>query len=111
MELDLISTITSTHIQKITFCRLDLLVEFVFAAVGRDCWARLDSSLCRLVDRPEYKLRLEVEFRFSRTGKLTGEPLFGDLLPKIHEKATVRVVDTGDNTVVYCSGGCKGRNG
>lgn len=104
---DLISTITSTHVQKVTFCRLGSSPERAFAPMGHDYWAQLDSSLFKLVDRPEHELRLYLEFQFSCTREWTGKPLFGELLPKTHEKARVRVVDTGNNTVVYCSDGGK----
>lgn len=77
----------------------------MFPSTGRDYWTRLDSSLCQLVDRSGYRLRLDVEFRFFNAGEGAGQPFFEDLLPKIHEKeqARVRIVDTGEATVVYCS--------
>lgn len=103
METDLISTITSTEIQKITLNPLGPLVETVFTSLGRDYWTQLDSSLRQLIDRAEYKLRLEVEFRFSSSEKWAGKPLFEEHLPMVHEKARVSAVDIGDGAVVYCS--------
>ena len=75
----------------------------MFTSMGRDYWTELDSSLCQLVDRSEYRHQLDVEFRFSTTEKWTWKPLFEEHLPKIHEKARVRVIDTRDDTVVHCS--------
>jgi hypothetical protein len=113
MELDLISTITSTHIQKISFDCLGAWAEFLFTSVGHDYWAQLDGSLCQLVDRPGCKLRLDLEFRFSSTKGSVGKLLFKERLPKIYQKARLTAVDVGDSTVVYCfdrDGGFGGRS-
>ena len=85
-------------------------MESAFALVSLDDWAQLDSSLCRLVDRPEYKLRLDVEFRFPNATEWTWaeRPPLEEYLPQVHEKARVRVVNIWDNAVAYCSDGRKG---
>ena len=105
MEPDLISTITSMHIQHITFEALNVYLDRTFTSLGRDYWTRLDHSLCRLVERPGYKLRLDVEFRFSSKRRWTGKPrLIEEYLPKIHERARVRAIEeVGNNKVAYCS--------
>ena len=61
VELDLISSITSTNIRKITFTQS--LAPNRPTVPDHPNWTRLDNSLCRLVDRSECGLRLEVGFR------------------------------------------------
>ena len=103
MEPELVSTITSLHIQKITFFQSRLFTEHTLARIQRKYWAQLDGSLCRLIDRPGYELRLVVEFRFPGVRRWAGGPLLKEHLPEIHEKGVVRIVDAENDMAVYCS--------
>ena len=103
MEPDLIRTIASPHIRKITFTQSRPYLKSIFTSVGRTYWPKLDDSLRQLADGLKHGLPLDVEFRFSHTTNWTGEPPLEVYLPKIHEKGRVRVVGVQDNTVVYCS--------
>ena len=82
MELDLISSITSTNIQKIRFA--------VSPVQDRPGWTQLDDSLCRLVDRLECGLRLEMSFRDAAMQKWwTGEQVLEKHLPRFYEKGGI----------------------
>jgi hypothetical protein len=55
-DANLISSITSMNIQKITF------VYSISWAPCRVKWGNLDNALCQLADRPGYKGKLEANF-------------------------------------------------
>ena len=85
MELDLISSITSTNMQRITFARP--LTPQETPTLGYSNWPELDDSLCRLVDRLECGLQLEVEFKaLNGQAWWDGELGFRKHLPKFYEK-------------------------
>ena len=103
-ELDLVSSITSTKIEKITFAHspaFDLPTRHTY-------WARLDDVLVELVGRSEYKLRLEVEFQgvYVAPSKKS-ESYLTKRLPKFVEKGRMVVLGPGGN-VLYCSDEAKG---
>jgi len=104
--LNFISSITSTHIQKII-----VTCSFAFQElpVNDTYWTYLDDVQCQLVHRPEYRLRLEVEFLTARPTWVE-EPGLKMYLPRFHEKGRVRVVDPG-NEGIYFSGHCPGTSG
>ena len=80
MELNLISSITSTKIQRIAFARALTLQGP--PALGHSDWAKLDDSLCQLVDQSECGLQLEVDEQAWWGGELG----FKKHLPRFHEK-------------------------
>jgi len=85
MELDLISSITSTNIRKITFTQR--VASKGQTGPDHPNWTQLDNSLCRLVDRLESGLRLEVEFRAVSARAWWNEELgFKKYLPRFYEK-------------------------
>jgi len=85
VELDLISSITSTNIRKITFTQS--LAPNRPTVPDHPNWTRLDNSLCRLVDRSECGLRLEVGFRAADARAWwNGELGFKKYLPRFYEK-------------------------
>ena len=63
---------------------------------------QLDNALWKLVDRPQYELRLEVEFRVVCWGVTNGVAELEKCLPRFHEKGRVRAIDTEDR-LIYCS--------
>jgi hypothetical protein len=107
-EVLLVSSLTSTNIQKATF----VLQSFVWGSSGRGVDAGiLDDPLCRLVDHRSGEL--EVDFRFADTGIMGAderaeESKFVKSLEKFREKGRMRVVCVGldgSERVVYSSGG------
>ena len=103
-EVDLISSITSMNIQKIIFRSASEFREF---SMGHNYWTQLDDVLWRLADRPNYKLRLEVEFRHVWDGWSGGSSLEKHL-PRFLEKGRLRVTN-GEDTLIYCSDSAEGR--
>lgn len=104
IETDFISSMTSTSIKRITINRcaaFENLVEDAF-------WTQLDDTLIKLVERREYKLRLEVEFRGYWN---VGERGFDRKahLPKFVESGRMTVWDC-QNELVYCSDGMSAPN-
>jgi len=85
LELNLISSITSTKIRRITFT---LPIAFRRQAVlDSPNWIELDDSLCRLVDRSEDGVQLEVEFRaLNAQAWWNGDLGFKRYLPRFYEK-------------------------
>jgi hypothetical protein len=103
--LDILLSITSINIQKIIVCPSYSFRQF---PVGHAYWMRLDDVLCQLVDRPEYKLQLEVEFSSPR--RTWGEGSDSKMrLPRFHEKGPVRFVGF-EHERIYCSDFCAGRS-
>jgi hypothetical protein len=100
MEQDLISSITSTNIEKIA---LNLGRSFHKLLPDHAYWGKLDYSLCHLVDRLRCEGRLEATIQITNKG---GEPEYdyGKYLPMFHGKGRVRVV-SGAGALLYCSGG------
>ena len=86
--LALISSITSTKIQRISFTKTPIRRGRI---VYPETWAELDNSLCRLVDRLECGLRLEVEFRGFNEEEWWGvKGGFEGCLPRSYEKGVIR---------------------
>jgi len=88
LELNLISSITSTKIQRITFTQPPVRERGVDYS---HIWPQLDESLCKLVDRLERGTRLEVEFRaLNAQAWWGGKHGFKKHLPKSYEKGVTR---------------------
>ena len=88
VEPGLISSITSTNIQRITFNHQFLPDEL--PEQDRPDWTQLDNSLCRLVDRLERGLQLEVNFDSAAIQRWwTGELGLKKCLPRFYEKGGV----------------------
>jgi hypothetical protein len=97
-ELKLLSSITSTKIEKITITHS----ASFWSPEGHPYWTQLDDILNQLARRLECGLRLEVEFRDVDT---PGRETMSDLrkrLPMFVNKGQVRVFDNDGS--VYCSG-------
>jgi len=90
LESNLISSITSTNIQRITFTRP---LQFKGQqAVDDPDWTRLDDSLCRLVDRLKCGPQLEVGFLALNAQQWwSGELGFKKCLPRFYEKGETGV--------------------
>ena len=100
MEQDLLSSITSTHIEKIA---LNLGRSFRKLLPDHAYWGKLDRSLCHLADRLGCEGRLEVTIQIiSKDGELEYD--YGKYLPMFHGKGRVRVVGV-TGTLLYCSSG------
>jgi len=94
LELDLISSITSTKIQRIMFTKTPLRRNRFPHA---ETWAKLDNSLCQLVDRLEPGLRLEVEFRaLNEMVWWGGKQGFQKCLPRSYEKGVTSGAPMGE---------------
>ena len=94
-ELNLISTITSTSIQRIIFNRSFVLQEI--PAPDLPDWTRLDRSLCQLVGRLGRGLRLSVEFKaLDAQAWWDGDLDFRKHLSMFYEKSLVRPVANED---------------
>lgn len=91
MEPYLITTITSTRVQKIIFVQSSPFLEYVSALPNCNYWSGLDDALCELVDRLEYGRLLEVEYRFPSDFGWTKRQ-FSECLPGLHEKDRAKVV-------------------
>ena len=101
-ESDLLSSITSTNMQKIIFAQS---FAFYGSFVGNGYWPRLDESLCRLVDRLGCEHLLEVEFRALVVPD--GELDIERYLPMFYKKGRVRILDEMTKMIIYCSDGAK----
>ena len=97
---DLVSSITSTKIQKIKFTQS---AAFYDCPVGDTYWKRLDNSLCRLADRLGCEHRLLVEFHVIEVED--GELDMAKYLPTFSKKGWVRVWDEQTETDIYRSDG------
>ena len=84
MELNLISSITSTKLQRIAFTQLLTRTP----QPDRARWIQLDNSLCQLVDRLEGGVRLKVEFQtLNEEAWWDGKLGFKKHLPRFYEKS------------------------
>lgn len=108
-EANILSSITSTKIQKITFTH-----QYpTWGLPEREADLRiLDDPLCQLVDRSEGKWVLEVNFRVMGVAAMGGEEArtvgIADSLAKFREKGRVRAVCVGldgGERVIYPSDG------
>ena len=92
VELNIVSSITSANIQKITLVHSSTFRDY---PVGHTYWARLDDSLCRSVDQLGCGgHRPEVEFQAD---EMQGKKLdFWEYLPRFCEKGEVRIVARKD---------------
>lgn len=96
-ELRLISSITSTSIEKIT---LNHSPAFKLP-VGDPYWARLDAVLTKLAERSKYMLGLEVAFWYFE-GVWDEESDLAEYLPKFAEKGRMTVL-SNNREVLYTS--------
>jgi hypothetical protein len=85
LDLDLLSSITSTSIEKITFT-LSNTHRF---PPDHIYWSRVDGRLCQLADRLGRQGRLEIEIRVYH---LVHDARHTDYLLGFQEKGQVRVV-------------------
>ena len=93
VELDLILSITSTNLQKITFIRSRVDEP---PPQGHPSWTQLDDCLCPLVERLGCGPQLEVSFYAGDMEEWwSGGSGLEKYLPRFYEK----VVDKEDETV------------
>src|ERR1700759_3143755 len=98
MELNLISSITSTNIQKITFIKARGFPE---SPQGHTYWTKLDTSLCQLINQSRCKFPLEAEFQVAHMDVRGRKQDFGKYLPRfIESNGRVRVVNKSNSTIV-----------
>jgi len=98
VELNLISSITSMNIQKIS---LTSSLGFEGFSADHTYWTQLDNSLCQLANKSRRKL--EMVFGEVEAGARDTKPDFQKYIPRFIEKGRVRVVDKAGKTIVYCS--------
>ena len=99
-NLDTISSVTSTKIEKIV---VTSSITFSYPA-SHDFWTRLDHILVKLVELSEFtEPRLEVEFRDSRDIGLEND--FGKKthLPRFVKKRGRMTILDRQNCLIYCS--------
>jgi len=97
-EADLLSSITSTNMQKIIFAQS---YAFCGSFMGSTYWPRLDDSLCQLVGQLGCEHLLEVEFRALAVPH--GELDIERYLPMFYKKGRVRIVHELTKMIIYCS--------
>jgi hypothetical protein len=105
-EVDLVSSISPTSIQKVTFVHQSSVRDPSGSETG---WEILDDPLCQLADRLGRKRVLEVEVRLMGTEVMEAEDRTGGLaiansFGKFKEKGRVKVVRVGlygAESVVY----------
>jgi len=96
----LLSSITSTELQKITFRPHDVFNRMFFAHLV-EAWDVIDKALCGLVDRLRatgHRYTLEVELRLG-TGTEIGMCDFTKFLPGFGEKGVMTIVDREDRVL------------
>ena len=97
----LLSSITSTELRRVIFFVEDWRIRQIAE------WARIDQSLCRLVDRLRaigYCFALEAEFRLVDIGDYSGKYDFTQFLPEFSEKGIVIFIDAArGGRVLYSS--------
>jgi hypothetical protein len=105
-ELDLISSITSTRIEKITLNYYSTFGLFV----RRAYWTRLDNILVKLGKQSECELGLLVKIRVALVSP--GEELWSGLteyLPRFVEKGRVIVSDSRERLIHSSDGVGEGK--
>ena len=102
-EVSLLSSITSTDLQKIV-----LPARYRFKNRDEPDFTRyhqtVDDCLCQLVERLQgsgYRHKLEVVFHVREV--LDDEEIFKELLPKFKEQGRVKFTWWQDERVIYCS--------
>ena len=103
-ELDLIPTVTSVNIEKITINRFDLENQQV---ENNATWERFDGILTELAKLPREENRLEVEFRYlcaDDSGEVDQEPCLSNYLPEFVQKGQVTVRNKRNQLVHYDGG-------
>lgn len=104
--VNLLSSITSASIQKVTF-----VVSSTLRHIAD--WRNLNDPLCRLVDQSGYKYEVEVDFQFVDTeamevDKVTGQLKIVRSLAKFRKKGQMRVIQVdsgGSRSIIYSSNG------
>lgn len=99
VDLNLLSSVTSTKIEKITITSSTASR----LPAGHARWVRLDDILNRLVEGLERGLKLEVEFRKVRAPWVGRELDLGERLPMFVKRGRMTVFDK--NGLIYCSDG------
>ena len=94
----LLSSITSTELQKIIFqvSHIDYRQRFGTKLEG---WVPIDEQLCQVVDQLRtkgYNRTLVVELRLGKVGSDIEKYCFAKFLPKFREKGVVTIVANGD---------------
>jgi hypothetical protein len=104
-ELDLISSITSTKIEKITLAHSP-----AFELPADDTyWTRLDDILVKLAERSTHPPGLEVEFLRVRCWDERPKSDLAEYLPKFVEVGWVMVLDWEGNLICSSDGARGGR--
>ena len=104
--VNLLSSITSASIQKVTF-----VVSSTLRRIAD--WRNLNDPLCRLVDQSGYKYEVEVDFQFVDTeamevDKVTGQLKIVRSLAKFRKKGQMKVIQVdsgGSRSIIYSSNG------
>lgn len=102
--LNFISSITSVDIERIIINRFHGFEETL---VRHGFWTQLEDALCQLVDRPKYKLQLEVKFIHSRRNGTPKKPDLKAYFPRFHERGRM-VVDYEDEPIFCSDPDCRG---
>ena len=98
--MNVISSVASTSIERIIIKR-SVVHDSDFREVDDTFWTRLDDILVGLVERPEYMLRLEVEFRGNWNDRRYGQS--ETPLPRFVKKGRMTVRNRRNLSLVYCS--------
>ena len=101
----LITSITSTNLQRIVFSAQGLAERQSGSDVARSCNV-IDNCLCRLVDKLRvlgYEYTLEVEFQGGRPAEWGAGSGLRKILPKFEEKGRVRIVQKSVWRATRCS--------
>jgi hypothetical protein len=96
-HLRLISSITSTKIERIILTRLPAFDR----PAGDSYWMELDDLLVKLVERLRYNLGLDMEFRDVSLA-WHGKRDFGECLPMFVERGRITVIDV-EGQLIYRS--------
>ena len=96
---NIISSITSTSIRKMTFVHNPWVGCRSYHRY-HTAWEKLGNHLCRFVDRLGCERELEVDFRPTRRKEQTGKPNVLESLTEFREKCGVRVFWDGSESVV-----------
>jgi hypothetical protein len=96
VHLNLISSITSTKIEKIILAESPAFK----LSVGDTYWTKLDDVLVNLAGRREHKVGLEVVFA-GVTVTWDGKLDLGKYLPMFVERGRMVVLDTKDQPVCH----------